>query len=272
MTNYFKIEIPVFNSQQSEILIAELSEINFHGFEEAENSLFAFIDEKHFNEDELKSILSSNDVIYKKTIIEETNWNAQWESDFQPIIIDDFIAVRAAFHQPILSVQHEIIITPKMSFGTGHHATTYLMLQQMESQPFTGKTVLDFGTGTGVLAILAKKLGAAKVVAIDNDEWSINNAKENIETNNCNDIELYQKDDLEGLRKFDIILANINLNVISNSIQQLKNISISQTKLLISGFLTSDEDGLKNKFLNEGFIFLSSVNINNWVVMLLTKS
>jgi len=272
MNNYLKIEIPILNSEQSEIMIAELSEIKFHGFEEAENFLYAYIDEKLFNESELNSIITVSNLTYKKSLIEETNWNEIWESDFQPIIIENFVVVRAAFHKSVYSVKHEIVITPKMSFGTGHHATTYLMLQQMELENFAGKSVLDFGTGTGILAILAKKSGAAKVLAIDNDEWSINNAEENIANNDCADIELYHKDNLIGLEKFDIILANINLNVITKNINQLKQVSNSTSKLFLSGFLSEDEEGLKNKFLAEGFLYRNTVIKNNWVVMLLTIS
>jgi len=170
------------------------------------------------------------------------------------------------------NVQHEIIITPKMSFGTGHHATTWLMLEQMQHINFTGKTVLDFGTGTGILAIMAKKLGAAKVTAIDNDPLSINNAKENIITNNCADITLLQKDTLKDLEKFDIILANINLNVICSSIQQLKHISNSLTLLLLSGFLTTDESTLINNFSSNGFRHIASFQKEEWLLMLIIKS
>ena len=121
--------------------------------------------------------------IYKYSIIEDKNWNEEWESQLQPVTINNFAGIRASFHEPLKNVEHEIIITPKMSFGTGHHATTFLMVEQMEKINFKNKTVLDFGTGTGILAILAEKLGAASVLAIDYDEWSINNALENIEAN-----------------------------------------------------------------------------------------
>ncbi len=133
----------------------------------------------------LNDLTSSLQLSFSKTIIEETNWNQVWESNFDPVIVDDFVAVRAHFHEPIKNVQHEIVITPKMSFGTGHHATTYMMMQQMRELDFAGKNVFDFGTGTGVLAILAEKLGAQKVIAIDNDDWSIENADENVKRNNC---------------------------------------------------------------------------------------
>ena len=272
MRDYFKIEIETVSAEQLEILIAELSEINFDAFEENENSLSAFIKEEYFNEKELIEIISPKNLSYTKQIIKETNWNAKWESEFEPIIVDDFVAVRAAFHQPIHTTKHEIIITPKMSFGTGHHATTYIMLQQMEQIDFSGKTVLDFGTGTGILAIMAKKLGAKNVVAIDNDGWSINNAKENITANECADIILLQKDNLDGLEKFDIILANINLNVIKNSVKQIKLASHQSTQLLLSGFLIADEQLLISKFVSEEFKHLTTLEKSGWVCILLTKS
>jgi ribosomal protein L11 methyltransferase len=272
MSIYIKIEIAVSSKEQAEILIAELSEINFYAFEENESSLYAFIKKEFFNDEELNKILSANKFSYTKTVIEETNWNAKWETEFQPVIVDDFVAVRANFHPPINSVQHEIIITPKMSFGTGHHATTYLMLQQMQEIRFTGKSVLDFGTGTGVLAIMAIKSGALNVIAIDNDEWSINNAKENIAVNNCRDIELLFKDNLKHLQQFDIILANINLNVIGNNIDVLKTITNQSSILLLCGFLKSDEEVITQKCITAGFKHIFTSQKNEWIVMRFMKS
>ena len=264
-----KIEIEANSAQQSEILIAELSEINFDAFEENENQLSAFIKEESFNEEELNNILRPKGISYKRSLIQDTNWNAKWESEFEPIVIEDFVAVRASFHPPIVNVKHEIIITPKMSFGTGHHATTWLMLQQMQHIDLTNKTVLDFGTGTGILAILAKKLGAKKVVAIDNDEWSINNAKENFISNDCADIILHQKDTPEDLGAFDVVMANINLNVITANINALKNIS---HQLLLSGFLNTDEKLIIKHFSSSGFTHIVTEGKDNWISMLLTKS
>jgi ribosomal protein L11 methyltransferase len=270
MGNYIQIEIGISSQEHSEILIAELSQINYYSFEEKENSLLAFIKEENFDEEKLRSILPQ-ELSYLKTTIPETNWNAKWESEFQPIIVDDFVAVRAAFHRSIPNVQHEIIITPKMSFGTGHHATTYLMLQQMQHLNFAGKSVLDFGTGTGILAILAKKLGAEKVIAIDNDDWSINNAKENILANNCNDIDLFKKNTPDFSKALDIILCNINLNVILENTESLKRLCHRSTEILISGFLISDHQNLLENFVQENFIYKSITQKDNWVAMLLTK-
>lgn len=271
MGDYIKIEINTTSKEQAEILIAELSEIDFDAFEEDGNLLSAFSKQDKFDEEKLKPILPKN-ISYQKIIIEEINWNAKWESEFEPILIEDFVAVRAAFHKPIKNVQHEIIITPKMSFGTGHHATTYLMLQQMHYLNFIDKTVLDFGTGTGILAIMAKKLGADKVVAIDNDVWSINNAKENIAANSCTHIDLQLKDDLNNLEVFDIILANINFNVITNNIDGLRNITKPSSKILLSGFLNSNQEELLSIFIAQGFTYEQTTQRNEWISVLLTKT
>ncbi len=272
MGNYIKIEIETASVQQLEILIAELSEINYEAFEEEENVLSAFIKEEFFNEVEINKILIPKNIHYAKLIIEETNWNTKWESEFEPVVVENFVAIRAAFHKPIYGVKHEIIITPKMSFGTGHHATTYLMLQQMQYLSFLDKTVLDFGTGTGILAILAKKLGAKRVIAIDNDEWSINNAKENFVTNNCSDVVLLQKDNLNNLEIFDIILANINLNVVTNSIEGFSVASHQSSHFLLSGFLSSDEPVLIDAFSKQNFKNILTSNNREWISMLLTKA
>jgi len=271
MADYIKIEMNIISGEQSEILIAELSEINFEAFEEKENLLEAFVKKKDFNESELNKIVLSKNISYKKFKIKSTNWNEKWESEFERVRVNAFVAVRASFHKPITNVLHEIIITPKMSFGTAHHPTTWLMLRQMEKMDFNNKTVLDFGTGTGILAILAKKLGAKSVTAIDNDEWSITNAEENFSANNCCDIQLYNKDNLMGFTKFDIILSNINLNVIIANSDNFKNIS-HHTQLLLSGFLKKDTDMLLSEFGNKGFIFNQMVEKEGWVSVLLTNA
>jgi ribosomal protein L11 methyltransferase len=155
--------------------------------------------------------------------------------------MDDFVAIRADFHEPIKNVQHEIIITPKMSFGTGHHATTGLMMQQMRQINFRNKSVFDFGTGTGILSILAEKLGANNIVAVDIDDWSIANAEENFYRNTCKRIQLLKTDSLPGNQQFDIILANINKNVLIENILSLATQLSAKGSLLLSGLLTTDE-------------------------------
>jgi ribosomal protein L11 methyltransferase len=151
--------------------------------------LLAYFNEEDFPSYDVQSLL--NGYNFQSNTIPEQNWNEEWEQNFQPVVVDDFCAVRAHFHAPISTVKHEIIITPKMSFGTGHHATTYMMMQQMQNIDFNNKSVFDFGTGTGILAILAEKCGAKEIIAIDNDEWSYKNAEENLEMNSVK--KLYSK-------------------------------------------------------------------------------
>src|SRR5690242_12664068 len=240
MSNYFRLHFTGINAEQSEILIAELSEVGFEGFEEEGYELKAYIPGDSWNEEEVNEIAERVGVSFSKELIEETNWNQIWESSFQPVTVDDYVSIRAYFHEPVKGVEHEIIITPKMSFGTGHHATTYMMIQLMGSIPMEGRSVLDFGTGTGVLAILASKLGATPVIAIDYDDWSIANARENILQNNCASIILKKGHTARMSFLFDIILANINLNVIQDNftffVKQLDRSGV----LVLSGLLTSD--------------------------------
>lgn len=242
--NYIQLTIGA-NEEQQEILISELSELDAIGFEQTSEVLLAYFDEDNFNSSNVNKVLSA--FVFHLTTIPKRNWNEEWESNFQPVIIDDFCAIRADFHVPIKNVQYEIIITPKMSFGTGHHATTYMMIEQMRNIDFIKKRVIDFGTGTGILAILAHKLGAASITAIDSDEWSIENAKENIEKNNARSINLYQSSVLPE-DKFDVVLANINKNILLQYASLLVNILSPSGILLMSGLLKEDEAAIVDAF------------------------
>jgi ribosomal protein L11 methyltransferase len=278
MSNYIRLEFKSITSEVSEILVGELSEISFYAFEENENTLSAFIKEADFNEHELHKIVPASKLNYVKTVIPQINWNAKWESEFEPIIIEDFVCIRASFHSALNNVVHDIVITPKMSFGTGHHATTFLMLQQMRSMNFSNKNILDFGTGTGLLAIMSKKLGAKNIVAIDNDDWSIDNARENFNVNNCSEIILKKTDTPADLvrknqnGKFDIILANINLNVITSSASILSDISNQSTEMLLSGFLINDEQKAIDTFSILGYKHCKTLIKNEWASILLIKT
>ncbi len=241
---YTRLQV-VCDSEFSEILMAEVAEAGFDTFMETEKGFEAYTEGKKFDADLLDSILEKyqnvSPLVFFRDEVQKQNWNEEWEKNFDPVIVDDFVAVRAEFHQPIKNIEHEIIITPKMSFGTGHHATTYMMIQQMRIIDFNNKIVFDFGTGTGILAILAEKLGAKNIIAIDNDEWSINNAKENSERNNCKRIQLFLVSELPSTEKFDIVLANINKNVILQHVKELTNLLAQSGQLLISGLLIEDE-------------------------------
>ena len=237
---------------EAEILMAELSENDFYAFEQNENLLVAYTKEEDFNEERFKSLLPKSS-IYEYSVIANRNWNEEWESQLQPVIINNFAGIRAAFHEPWKGVKHEIIITPKMSFGTGHHATTFLMVAQMEKINFNDKTVLDFGTGTGILAILAEKLGAASVTAIDNDEWSVNNALENIEANGCKRINLINRNNIQGLPVVNIIVANINFGVLTENAGNMAKLLQPGSLLIISGFLLKDEEDIVGTFVKNNF-------------------
>ena len=270
MKKYLKINIETTSPEQGEILIASLSDIQFYAFEQEENVLVAYINEADYDESLFNKIIGNLPVL-AINVIEDTNWNEQWESDFKPVKIGDFAIIRAAFHEPPTGVKYDLLITPKMSFGTGHHATTWLMVAQMEHISFQDKKVLDFGTGTGVLAILAEKLGAAEVLAIDLDEWSINNTIENIQQNHCTNISVEQRDNLEGLKQADIILANINLNILEISSSSISMIQEEGSLLLTSGYLQKDVAAIENIFTEKNYQKISQMEKDNWVAILFKK-
>jgi ribosomal protein L11 methyltransferase len=261
---HIKIEI-IANEYQQEELIALFDDHSATGFEQTDEKLIAYFVEEDFIKDEALKILEGYQ--YDISKVEEQNWNEVWERNFHPVIVDDFCAVRAHFHEPVKAVEHEIIITPKMSFGTGHHATTYMMIEQMRSIDFQNKTVFDFGTGTGILAILAQKLGAASVTAIDVDEWSIENAIENLERNNCSDIDL-QLSTLIPSIQFDIILANINRNVILQYMPYLKETLKYGSLLLLSGLLAADEIDISKACASHNISLQKKLEKGGWISLL----
>jgi ribosomal protein L11 methyltransferase len=227
--------------------------------------MFAYFSENDFDSGAIKKILEGYD--YELTDIEERNWNKVWETNFDPVRVEDFCLVRAEFHEPSDSVEYEIIITPKMSFGTGHHATTYMMMMQMREMDFQNKSVFDFGTGTGLLAILAERLGAESVVAIDVDDWSIENAKENLDRNGCQKIAV-SKSSLVPDQIFDIILANINRNVILDNVQSIVRSTKPGGHVLLSGLLETDETEIVEAAKKEGLQLKKQLLRNGWISLL----
>ena len=263
--NSIQISI-IATEQEQEILISQLEELYANGFEQTQDALIAYFPENNFESYAVNGILKNYQ--YSITTVEEQNWNAVWESNFEPVVVEDFCAIRAEFHQPITNVSYEIVITPKMSFGTGHHATTNMMIQQMKDMDFTGKHVFDFGTGTGILAILAEKLGSEKIQAIDVDDWSIENARENINRNGCSKINVELSSQLPA-QQFDIILANINRNVILQYLPGLKEIlNNEQGELLLSGLLVSDKEDIMKACMNQGLKLIKELERNNWISLL----
>ena len=264
----YKEVIFSFNPLQpwSEILVAYLSDLNFESFEDINEGVRAYIKLDDFNFSDIESICSQLDckIDINHKIIEQENWNAKWESDFQPITIGSKCGIRADFHEP-LEVEYEIIITPKMSFGTGHHATTYGMIEAMLSLDFKEKSVLDIGCGTAVLAILAQQLGSNKVDAIDIEEWAYNNAIENISMNGSSNIVVHNggKEKIKG--KFDIILANINRNILIQDMHAYSSHLLQYGLILFSGFYEEDLDSIKQEANKQGLKYISHNSKNNWI-------
>lgn len=256
------------SKQDTDTLIAMLASIGFDGFEEKEEELLAYIDEASFNEPNLKQQLNAIDPNYHLQLIPQQNWNELWEQNFSPVIVDDFVAVRAHFHRPIDSVLHEIIITPKMSFGTGHHATTFMVMQLMRELNFIKKTVFDFGTGTGILAILAEKLFATKVLAIDYDDWCIENATENMATNNCKNIELVKADNANVDAVFDIVIANINKNIIQDNFAALDKACKQTAQIILSGLLIEDEQDILKLATQYNWQHTKTTTQGAWIAMM----
>ena len=249
-------------------MIALLGEMGYEGFEQEEDLLHAFIPETAFDEAALKELLEAHGLSYTLQRIAERNWNAEWEANFQPVVVDDFCAIRAHFHPQVPGVEHELVITPKMSFGTGHHATTYMMLQTMRSLDVRGKRLLDFGTGTGVLAILAERLGAGSVVAIDNDDWSIGNALENVAGNGCTRIQVLKKEkvaDLQGV--FDVILANINKHVIISQLAALTQHLAEDGVIVLSGLLQDDTEEIENEAAKNNLSVSGRMTKGSWICL-----
>ncbi|MGX5817486.1 50S ribosomal protein L11 methyltransferase [Chitinophaga lutea] len=257
-------------SEQQDILIAMLAEIGYEGFEEKADELVAYIPESEFDEAALRSILGSNGAAYTQQRVAQQNWNAIWESSFQPVLVDDFCGIRAGFHAPLAGqVKHEIVITPKMSFGTGHHATTLSVIRLMKDTDFQGKKVFDFGTGTGILAILADQLGAAHTDGIDIDEWAVENALENTAANGARNVHIWQADNLHALPDgdYDIILANINRNILLATMPDMKRILKKLGFLILSGILQEDEPAIVKAAANEGLQLKKRAEKEHWLAL-----
>jgi ribosomal protein L11 methyltransferase len=253
----------------SDLLIAELGEVGFESFVEEDDDVLAYIQKTEWSEGMLKDLPIFENPRYKFTYhykeIEQENWNATWEQNFQPIIVDDICMIRAPFHDAI-NVEYDIVIEPKMSFGTGHHETTHMMLQHILQLDVKEKTVLDMGSGTGVLAILAGMRGATTIDAIDIDNWCYLNAKENVERNNMDFITVYEGDValLEG-KKYDLIIANINRNILLADLPSYAKSLNTGGVLLLSGFYTEDLEIISQKCTDLALKFEKNLERNNWV-------
>ncbi len=253
-----------------EILIAQLAEVGFESFVETDSGLSAFILKDQWRDNILKDIqiLTNSDfkISYSFKEIKQVNWNSEWEKNFNPIVIEGKVSVRAPFHEKPPSIEYDIVIEPKMSFGTGHHQTTHVMVQHILDLNLTDKKVLDMGCGTGVLAILAEMRGATDIEAIDIDTWCYENSLENIERNVCKNIRVFEGDaSLLKDKKYDVVIANINRNILLNDIKSYAHCLNKEGVLLLSGFYVEDIPVIEKECSKYQLDKQNFIERDNWV-------
>jgi ribosomal protein L11 methyltransferase len=256
-----------------DVLISDLDQAGFESFVETKSGLDSYIRENNFEKEKIQYINDIEDVTEMSwELIKDQNWNAKWEENFDPVFVDDKLVIKAPFHKENFSKSMEITIQPQMSFGTGHHQTTWLISKRLFELDLLDKRVLDMGTGTGVLAVLAEKLGASNIFAPDIDEWSYKNAIENVELNNCSKIEVALGDDqlIKG-KEFDVLIANINKNILIQHFSVYSSCLAKGGKMLISGFFSTDAEDLKIEAAKHGFIFEYTFNKDEWAMMQFTR-
>lgn len=273
--NYTEYQLNISQKEPwGEILTALLAELPFESFTETPNGINAYIRSKEDDENAVKEIiesLESVEITYERKEIEATNWNQEWESNFQPILVNDQCYIRAEFHPNRPDVPFEVIIQPKMSFGTGHHETTHLMVEYVLETNCEGKSVLDMGCGTSILAILSKMKGANYVEAIDIDEWSVENSIENAKRNQV-DIRVKLGDaSVLGSNKFDLILANINRNILMNDLPEYIKNAKPNAEIILSGLMEFDYEDVKKRGENLGLTLVSKKRKNEWIALKWSK-
>ena len=257
----------------SDFLISELFQLGFDSFQELSDGFEGSIDANQFSEQSVKELLSTHDnVSYLIKKEEKINWNEEWEKNYDPIIVEDKCIVRASFHEPRPDFAYEIIVTPKMSFGTGHHATTYQVLAYQMNLDHEGKRVLDVGTGTGILAIMAEKRSAEEIVATDIDEWCIENSAENFDLNSTKNVQLI-KGEIQEVQEtgFDIVIANINKNILLDQIGEYSKRLKSAGELILSGFYKEDIPDLVNEASSHFLVKKTDSVKDNWAMLVLSK-
>lgn len=273
--HHTKLEV-ICDPEFSEILIAELSEANFDTFLEVDNGFEAYVEGDGFDRHRVDEIMKKYEGVtplrFTFSQIAKKNWNEEWERSFSPIVVDEKCLIRASFHESDKHYPYEIIITPKMSFGTGHHQTTWLMVKNMLSIDHRGMRVMDAGCGTAILSILASKLGATQVEAFDIDDWSVENGNENAEINHCPNIRIQQGkiDEVALSGRFDVILANINKNVLLDELEVYASYLNRGGMLLLSGFLTFDVDDLLAEAKKHNLVEVNRDERETWAALLLT--
>jgi len=267
---FFKIDKASLEMQTAiDILIAELGQVGFESFTENPDGVEAYIQKNDWNASLLDDvqILQSEEVTFSYDVkeIEQVNWNQEWENNFEPIVVDDQVSIRAPFHKnPGLA--YDIVIEPKMSFGTGHHETTHLMIQHLLDLDLQNKKVLDMGCGTGILAIFAEMKGAGPIDAIDIDNWCYENSLENVERNNCSAISVFEGDSsLLKSDSYDVIIANINRNILLQDMAIYAASLKENGILLLSGFYTEDIEKINESATSNGLKQEKKLVRNNWV-------
>lgn len=266
--NYVVVEFVLLDSEHKELLSALLPDYGFEGIEELESSLKAYIPQKDFSEETFKVFLKqfSLEIPFTQQILPDKNWNEAWEKSYDPIVVAGKVIIKASFHRTQKSYPFEILVDPQMSFGTGHHETTQLMLEMMLAMDFEDKSALDFGSGTGVLSILAHKMKAMRIVAADIDEWAYNNIKENIEKNDALSIEpLLGGAEVLPREMFDVVLANVNKNILLENMEILLSRLINKGIILFSGLLLADEREFIASAEKNGLILLEKKTKNEWL-------
>ncbi len=271
-----EIKIHITDENQSEMLSALLLNSGYEGTYQEEDYLFAYIPEKAFEEQKLRRIIAHLDkkLSYSMRKLEDTNWNAEWEKNYPSVRIND-VYIYADFHPEDAKALYSILINPQMSFGTAHHETTALMIEMMQRMDFQGKKLMDMGSGTAILAILAKKMNASEVDAVDNDDWAYKNALSNVKANGV-EVAVY-KGDASFLKEenknnyYDVFIANINRNILLNDIPQYSQALKVNGYLLLSGFYEKDLKAIQEKAAENKLKYQSFLSKNNWCLAHFTK-
>lgn len=274
---YFEVTFSVnpCNETATDILSALIAETGFESFVECEGGMQAYVQQSLFDEDALKSIIADfpvpgTEITYTITEPEDKDWNEEWEKNFfQPIVIDNRCVIHSTFHKDYPKAEYDIVINPQMAFGTGHHETTSSILGELLDADLKGKSVLDMGCGTSILAILASMRGADPVTAIDIDDWCVNNSRNNIALNNIGNItvELGDASLLKGRKPFDVIIANINRNILLNDMDAYTACMHKGSEIYMSGFYVQDIDAIRSKGESLGLKFVHYREKNNWAAV-----
>lgn len=264
----FFFDLKSISKEESEILIAQLFDLGFDSFEDNNHYLKCYILAKKVDDNlfqNIKNNLFIKNLNFEYKNLENKNWNSFWESNFKPVFFESGV-IRTSFHKIKKNIKYDIIINPKMSFGTGHHETTRLMIKALFILDFKPNNILDFGCGTAILSILSEKIWNSNVLALDNDEWALNNSIENINLNNCKNIKVVSTDlkEIKFHKKFDLILANINTNVLLDYFKRMKDFSINEGYMILSGFYSLDLPKINKAAHLHGFKLINKIDDKDW--------